>query len=311
MKSYRILWIALIFTLGGSCTSDFDEINKNPTAVTAEEASAKFFLTNPLFELYAPNRFPYWRAHLIHADRFAGHVSFGFNGSWWTDELAYTYNPGYTDAAWGWLQDYVSKLNLFLTFTQEGGEFENERMYAVGLIVKGLYFQMYTDAFGEIPYTEALNIDILLPKFDTQLEIYTGIIEELDQAMTIIGDATSTGDGVQDLGDNDIYFNGDLQKWKKLANTLKLRMSLRAHGAPGADFSNAAITEALGGPLLQNEADNALMVKDEEISQWGSAAYGDVWHNFGRGSDWTLGQTLIDYLRDYNDPRLEKYAKQA
>ena len=40
-------------------------------------------------------------------------------------------------------------------------------------------------------------------------------------------------------------------------------------------------------------------------------AYGDVWYNFGAGSDWTVGKTLIDALRNNNDPRLPKYAKPA
>ena len=51
------------------------------------------------------------------------------------------------------------------------------------------------------------------------------------------------------------------------------------------------------------------MEKDTEISQWANAAYGDVWYNFGTGSNWNVGKTLIDYLRDNNDPRLTKYAR--
>jgi len=96
-----------------------------------------------------------------------------------------------------------------------------------------------------------------------------------------------------------------------MANTLKLRIALRAYGAEGDNFSSAAINEALAGPLLTDETDNCLMEKDAEISTWGSASYGDIWHAFGAGSDWTLGKTLIDYLRDENDPRLSKYAKPA
>ena len=59
--------------------------------------------------------------------------------------------------------------------------------------------------------------------------------------MEIIGDQTVTGDGIELLAENDLFFNGDLQQWKKLANTLKLRMDLRAQGAPGADFEETAI----------------------------------------------------------------------
>lgn len=89
-------------------------------------------------------------------------------------------------------------------------------------------------------------------------------------------------------------------------------MALRAHGAPGDDFSDAAIAEALNAPLLDATSGDVLLEKDREISQWASAAYGDVWHNFGGfGSKWKVSKTLLDYLKDYEDPRLSLYAKPA
>ncbi|MBS0011011.1 MAG: SusD/RagB family nutrient-binding outer membrane lipoprotein, partial [Bacteroidales bacterium] len=312
MKNLYKIFIALGFMLlAGACTERFNEINTRPDAFTQDEVSAKFFITSPQVNLMAPNRYPYWRAHLIHMDRYAGHVCFGFRGSWWSDELGYAYSGGYTDAAWGWMEGYIGGLDNFMKLTDVGGEFENQYMYAVGQIMKGLYFQMYTDVFGMIPYSEATNPDITLPKFDSQAQIYAGVIAELDAAMATIGDEARTGATVDDLGENDIFCGGDLQKWKKLANTLKLRMAMRAYGADDATFAANAITQALAAPLLETEADNVMMPKDFEISQWSSACYGDVWYNFGLGSNWTVGKTLIDALRDNNDPRLTFYAKPA
>ncbi len=308
---FKIFIVFAAIAILSSCTENFNEINTKPDSFTQDEVSAKFFITYPQYRLYAPDRYPYWRANLIHADRYAGQFCFGMKGSWWSDELGYSYNSGYTDAAWGWLEGYIGDLDNFMKMTDVGGEFENQYMFAIAKVMKGLYYQMYTDIFGMIPYTEATNPDIVLPKFDEQKVIYAGLIAELDQAMATIGDATSTGANVNDVGANDIYCHGDLQKWKRLANTLKLRIAMRAYGAPGADFAQAAITQALSAPLLDGTADDVLMEKDKEISQWGSAAYGDVWYNFGTGSDWTVGKTLIDALRDNNDPRLPKYAQPA
>lgn len=312
MKNTIKIFLAIVaVALLSNCTDRFNEINTKPDSFTQDEVSAKYFITRPQFRLFAPDRYPYWRAHLIHADRYAGQFCFGMKGSWWSDELGYSYNSGYTDAAWGWLAGYIGDLDNFMKMTTVGGEFENQYMYAMSLIMKSMYFQMYTDVFGMIPYTEATNPEIVLPKFDEQKVIYQGMIADLDAAMATIGDETSTGTNVDDVGNNDIYCGGDLQKWKRLANTLKLRIAMRAYGAPGADFAQAAITEALGAPLLDGSEDDVLMEKDNIISQWGSAAYGDVWYNFGTGSDWTVGKTLIDVLRNNNDPRLEKYAKPA
>lgn len=300
--------LLLVFLLAGC--SDFEEINTRPDAFGSDEVSAKYFLTGIQIELYAPNRFPYWRAQLIHADRYAGQFTFGFNGCWWSGSLGYNYSAGYTDATYNWMAGYVSNLSVYQNFVGEGGDLENQNFYALGLIMKGLYYQMYTDTFGMVPYSEALDPDIITPKLDSQSEIYRGVIVDLDQAMSIIGDQTETGSGIEFLAENDLFFNGDMQQWKKMANTLKLRMALRAQGAPGADFAETAISEALQAPLLTTEMDNALMEKDTEIDQFGNAAYGDIWHNFGGiGSKWNVGKTLIDYLRDNNDPRLSRYAK--
>ncbi len=308
---YKIFIVFGIALLAGACTEKFNEINTKPDSFTQDEVSAKFFITSPQVNLMAPNRYPYWRAHLIHMDRYAGHVCFGFSGCWWSDELGYSYSSGYTDAAWDWMAGYIGGLDNFMRMTETGGEFENEYMYAVGQIMKGLYFQMFTDVFGMIPYSEATDPNITLPKFDSQAQIYEGLIAELDEAMATIGSEERTGVAVDDLGENDIFCGGDLQKWKKLANTLKLRLALRAYGADGATFAETAITEALAAPLLSTEGDNVMMPKDMEISQWSSACYGDVWYNFGLGSNWTLGKTLVDALRDNNDPRLPFYAQPA
>ncbi|MCB0658110.1 MAG: SusD/RagB family nutrient-binding outer membrane lipoprotein [Saprospiraceae bacterium] len=308
-NNFKKVFLFLALTLAAGCTKDFDSINTRPDAFTNSEVSAKFFFTPIQVRLYGPDRYPYWRAQLIHADRFAGQFTFGFNGCWWDGSLGYTYNSAYTDATWDWLEGYIGGLDNFMKLVGPGGEFENTYMHAVATIMRGLYFQMFTDVFGMIPYTEAGNPEIITPKYDSQATIYAGIIQELNDAMSTIGDETRTGANVQDLGSNDLYFGGDLQKWKKLANTLKLRMALRAYGASGADFAGAAISEALSAPLMETAADNALLDKDITISQWSSACYGDVYYNFGRGSDWKMGKTLIDALRNNNDPRLEKYAE--
>ena len=314
MKSYKFLIVILIAAGLAGCTENFDELNKDPNAITSDEASARYFITVPQYKLYAPDNYPYWRAMLIHADRFAGYFTFGDNYSWWSDELSYTYHLSYTDATWDFYEGYFGQLDNFMKLTEPGGDFENELMYAVGLIMKGLYYQMYTETFGEIPYSEAGDPDIILPKYDTQIEIYKGIIADLDNAISTIGSNTKTGDGVEDLGNNDLYCNGDLQKWKKLANTLKLRIALRAHGATGDDFAAAAVAQCFSAPLLETPADNVLLTKDNVISKWNSDSYAGAWLDFGgfgSGGGWSVSKVMIDNLRNFNDPRLTKFVKPA
>ncbi len=309
MKKIKLLLFGFLCLLVVvSCTENFDEINTEQTGFTANEVSAKFFLTSAQVGLYAPNRYSYWRAHLIHSDRYAGHFTFGHNASWWSDELGYSYNGGYTDAAYDWLAGRLGNVESFKRLTIEGGEFENQYMYAMSLVMRGIYFQMYTDVFGMVPYSEAGVEGILTPKYDAQKDVYKGIIAELDEAMSIIGSVESTGVGVDDVAENDIYCRGDLQQWKRLANTLKLRIGMRALDAPGDDFAAVAISEALASPLLDETSGSVVMKKDFVISEWTSSSYGDVWHDFGGGSDWTISSTLINLLQENNDPRLAVYA---
>ena len=248
---------------------------------------------------------------MIHADRYAGHVTFGFRGCWWSDGLGYSYHSGYTDASWGWLSGYIGGLENYMKLVRSGGEFENQYMEAIGTIMRGLYFQMYTDIFGMIPYSEAVNPDITLPKYDEQKTIYAGVVTELDQAMSVIGDAEKTGANVDDVGDNDLYYGGDLQKVEKISEHPEIANSYAALGAPGADFAETAISQALAAPLLEEFGDNGLLPKDITISTWSSAAYGDIFYAFGKGSDWKVGKTLVDYLRNFGDPRLDMYADPA
>ena len=312
MKYLKLATFFLCLIIGMACTSDFDEINTSSQGFTTEEVSAKFFLTSAQVPLYSPGRFAYWRAHLIHSDRFAGHFTFGSTKSWWSDGLSYNFNAGYTDATYGWLSGYFGTVKSFGDLTGEGGEFDNQYMYAMSLIMKGLYFQMYTETFGRVPYSEAGVEGILTPQYDDQATIYKGILADLDEAMGLIGDTERTGVGVADAGTNDIYCGGDLQQWKRLANTLKLRIGMRALGAPNDDFAMTAISQALALPLLDAASGSVLMKKDFVISEWAAASYGDIWHDFGgNGSVFNLSNTLINLLKDNADPRLEIYAKPA
>ena len=172
MKYFKFSILVLLCLVAVSCTGDFDEINTNQSGFTSDEVSAKFFLTSAQVGLYTPSRFAYWRAHLIHTDRYAGHVTFGHNASWWADGLGYSFNGSYTDASYGWLSGRFGSIKSFGDLTTTGGEFENQYMYAMSMIMKSLYFQMYTDTFGMVPFSEAGVDGILTPKYDAQKDIY-------------------------------------------------------------------------------------------------------------------------------------------
>jgi hypothetical protein len=309
----RILLIcsSILLATTLSCTDDFNEINTQPDALSTDDISAKFFVTNIQQKLLRPTMIPLWFGDVIHPDQFSGQTANGWAGSDWTGDLGWVYNSFYTDlGCWDWLGSYNSDLTSYLNNVGEGGPLEDDMYYALGLVMKGFYYQLYTEAFGMIPFTEASDPSITLPKYDDQLTIYKGIIADLDEAIAIIGDRTEAGSGFGILGENDVIFNGNMQNWKKVANSLKLRIALRAHGGVGEDFSDNAINEAISSGVLADE-DAMFEGYADETNIWGgSSSYGDVWNNF-TGSQWKTTEALINILKGSNDPRLSEMTKPA
>ena len=308
MKNINIiLCLSLIFAV--SCTDDFNEINEQPDALSVSDVSAKFFVTNIQKGLFKPVAGALWFGQIFHQDQYAGQHSGGHSQYAWDGNFGWEYTAWLQEGTNGWLAGYNSSLTSYLRQVGEGGALENDQYYAIGLIMKGLYYQLYTDQVGMIPYSEASDPDIKLPKYDEQIDIYKGVIAELNEAISIIGSNTTTGEGVDLLRENDVIFNGDMQKWKQLANSLKLRMALRAHGAPGEDFASAAVSEAISSGVLADT--DALFESYNEVSNiWVEhSSYGDIYYGFGDSGQWKMAEPLINALSSVNDPRLSFMSK--
>jgi hypothetical protein len=308
MKKINIIvCLSLIFAV--SCTDDFNEINEQPDALSVSDVSAKFFVTNIQKGLFKPVAGALWFGQIFHQDQYAGQHSGGHSQYAWDGNFGWEYTSWLQEGTNGWLAGYNSSLTSYLKQVGEGGALENDQYYAIGLIMKGLYYQLYTDQVGMIPYSEASDPDIKLPKYDEQIDIYKGVIAELNEAVSLIGSNTTTGEGVNLLRENDVIFNGDMQKWKQLANSLKLRMALRAHGAPGEDFASAAVSEAISSGVLADS--DALFESYNEVSNiWVEhSSYGDIYYGFGAAGQWKMGEPLINALSSVSDPRLSFMSK--
>jgi len=308
MKMMNKILMIMGFFFVVSCTDDFNEINEQPDALSTEDVSAKFFVTTVQQQLLRPTMIPLWFGDVIMPDQFSGQSSNGWAGSDWTGDLGWVYNSFYTDlGCWDWLAGYNSTLTSYMNNVDEGGALEDDMYYALGLIIKGFYYQQFTEAFGMIPFSEASDPNITLPKYDEQIDVYKGIIADIDKAIAIIGSNVDAGTGFGILRENDVVFNGNMQNWKKTANSLKLRIALRAHGSQGEDFSANAASEAISSGVLA-DADALFEGYAEETNIWGgSASYGDIWNNF-TGSQWKVSEAMINIMKSSNDPRLSKIA---
>jgi hypothetical protein len=136
----------------------------------------------------------------------------------------------------------------------------SNNMKQVARILKAYIFSTLADRWGDVPYSQALTGTNRTPAFDSQEDVYAGCLKELGEAVAAF-DGSSVVSG-------DVIYRGDVAKWKKMANTLRMRLAMqlskRVTTAPLAVKVNpvnefrAALADA-GGTITDN-ADNFTLV---------------------------------------------------
>ncbi len=163
-------------------------------------------------------------------------------------------------------------------------------------------FEIYTwaqmvETFGDIPYTEALNIEDLAPVYDDAEIIYRDLLTRLVAATAELN-ATQ---GSFTAGDN--IYNGNVAKWKKFANSLRLRMGMLMADIDDT-YAKGHVEAAVLGGVISSNADNALF-------QYGGAQpnTNPLYVNLiasGR-YDFVACDTIVNYMNLVNDPRRQFY----
>ncbi|MBS1609347.1 MAG: SusD/RagB family nutrient-binding outer membrane lipoprotein [Bacteroidetes bacterium] len=169
-------------------------------------------------------------------------------------------------------------------------------------IFRSLLFSFMTDYYGDIYYSEALKgrEGILYPKYDKQADIYAGLLAELDEANTMIKSGTEPVSATYDL-----MYGGDKTKWQKFANSLKLRLLMRASKKltdAGAQMT-AIISNPSERPIFENNDDNAAIdyIGTTRDNSWKGGRLNWDYTEFDRRRP---AKTLADKLTELNDPRL-------
>ena len=190
----------------------------------------------------------------------------------------------------------IIKINSSDDSKKEAGIFgENANQIAIARILKAYIYWTITDCWGDIPYSDALQENPEVD-FDPQQTIYKDLIKELTESVAQF----TSGNPIQ----GDIAYNGDISKWQKLANSLRMLMSLSlSKQYPGAsEYSSIQFNEALAdeaGSIESNE-DNW------QLNYPGGAAFRNPFYNLYAGSSYcgesaTLTTLLMDTIG--NDPR--------
>lgn len=179
----------------------------------------------------------------------------------------------------------------------------DQNTVAVAMIHQVWTFQIVTDIYGSIPFEEALQgPDNPSPTYTPQQEIYPALVDSLDAALSLM-DASAQGPS------GDLVYGGDMSKWQKFANALKMRVGMRMADA-NTSAAQTAVEEAAGN-AFQSNADNAYF-EFATSSQHRSTIYEN---RFVAGrNDFDMADRFVNILTDHYgelDPRTPTFVDEA
>jgi hypothetical protein len=293
MKRIYLVLIVLI-GISVSCTKNFEEMNTSKTRATV-----------------VPSGFLFANAQKALADQLASTNvnvnNYKLFSQYWT-EVTYVDEANY---------DMVTRDVASLTFRiyyrdilsdlQQagvvlGGEAavgdvavaEKKNKFAIISLLEAYIYQQLVDQFGNIPYSQALDIDNISPAYDDAYTIYQDLLAKVNQALADM-DADQGS-----FGSDDLYMGGDVAMWKKFGNTLKVKLGITL-STVNAALAQSTVEAAYTGIFAMGE-------KCELGYLGGSNScplYGDLIAS-GR-HDFIPANTIVDYMNTLEDPRSDKY----
>ena len=198
-----------------------------------------------------------------------------------------------------WNAFYVVALNNLRILNEKAEASGKSNYAAIAKILSAYVLGTATDLWGDVPYSEGFKgTENLIPSYDSQEAVYKSVQDLLTAGINDIGKA-----GVITPGGDDYFYNGDMDKWKKLAYTLQARYYMHLTKAPGYTATAQAdkALQALNNGMQSNDDDLKLVY--EGINTWGQA--------FDPISTAVLSSTFVNKLKATNDPRLPKLVKKA
>lgn len=159
-----------------------------------------------------------------------------------------------------------------------------------------LAYQILVDTFGDIPYSEALDIDIINPSYDDDMAIYMDLISRINSALDNLN-TTYDSFGAQDL-----IYNGDTASWLTLGNSIKMRMAMRI----------ADVNPDLAQTLVSDVEDNIIVSNDQNaILQYQATTpnTNPIWVDLVQSNrkDFVPANTFVNALNGLDDPRSDVF----
>jgi hypothetical protein len=295
MKRY-LIFIIIALAAFGSCRKNLSDINVDPKSASQAPGATLFssaqknfadIITTPnvnnnVFEFIVQ----YWSATTYPQESRYDLGNRNIPQNWWT--IIY--------------RDVIRDLNesLGLIRAQPPGtatqEVARQNQIAIVKIMRVHAFYVLLNTFGNIPYSEAMNIDDPTPAYDDQQTIYMALLDTLNASINEL----DAGEG--SFGDADLVYGGDVGQWFKFANSLKLRMAMVL---ADVDFNTAqTMVEEAAPNVFSSNDDNAVF---RYLSTPPNT--NPIWTNLVQSNrnDYVPSNTLVNAMNAVDDPRREFY----
>lgn len=307
MKKYivRILALATLFVgcLFSSCSDDYmEDLNTDPSKAPTIDPNAQ--LTTAQLQTYGDlGEVEIYRNY---------HYAFTqqLMGCWNTTNYGGHHTIDNNEMCRIWTSFYPNAIKNLVDGIYSTSEDETKTNINAALRIYRVYMMsLITDVYGDCPYSEA-GLGFLdekyNPRYDTQEEIYSDFFVELKAAASQLSNA---GDRLT----GDLIFGGDINKWKKLANSLRMRYAMRiSNVAP--DKARLEFEDAMNsdGGIMTSAGDDALIKYMDVAFSFGQESYSDYRGNamsqlwFGNdpaNNPSYICSTFFNQLKDTNDPR--------
>lgn len=287
MKKLSLLVMSIV--IATSCDNDFENINTNNNVPTS--VSPDLLLSGVIRNTVNDQVNEAWGIGNIVVQHTAK-IQF-------VNEDRYLW--GERNGVWNSVYGNLRNVQNIITSAENAKPVQNNYL-GIALILKSWLFSIATDAYGDIPYTEATQgklSGLYTAKYDTQESIYAGILADLKKANEILGTSSEAVSG-------DLIYNGNITNWRELANSLRLRYLLRISNKRDVSADVQSIVgNPTANPIFINNGDNAVLTYLAAApNQW--PLYGS---RVGSFDEFRLSKTLGDYLTKTSDPRLRVFGR--
>ncbi|RRA98060.1 SusD/RagB family nutrient-binding outer membrane lipoprotein [Larkinella rosea] len=299
MKMIKAVRISLLATmcLWLSACKDLTEINTNPNS--PENVSPNYVLT---YSLVNSGKLVFGLGK--NSSKIAAAMQYMQAGT--NEGAAETNQYAWTQESWGGYYDILRNVQIIY---DNGVRDDNKLFQGIGLTMRSMIFGLLTDIYGDIPYSEALKASdgAFFPKYDSQADVYKGILTDLKKANELLQNLTAK-DAVS--ATSDVMYKGDGAKWRKFANSLRLRYALRladkkAEMAALGINLETEFKEASAGAFTSkaDDATLAFLGTNSDNAQPGGPLASATFNWLTKPA-----KPLVDKLLQLKDPRLQRWA---